>query len=147
MEQRSVPASPPAATAESSKAAGLTNGHAAPKPPAAPVRTASLAADDMMGANMTSNDDSDIMTSLADLDLSGGASGAAQEEPLVDHAAASPTAAKGMSEVLEADAPAATNGTASSGMQHVATLGGVAPALLAPLTVAPKIEKVSLRVL
>ena len=142
MEQKAARPAPPAAPAESSKAAGISNGHAAP--PTAPVRAASLGADDMMGT--TANDDSDILTSLADLDLSGSAAGAAQEEPLVDHAGASSTASKDLSGTSEFAAPATVNGTASSGMQHVATLGGVAPALLAPLTVAPKIEKVTLTV-
>lgn len=88
----------------------------------------SLGPDAMMGT--TSNGArEDIMSSLADLDLSGGD---IQEEPLIANGsvpAAIPSAIGGES-----------NGTA---VPETATLGGVDPKLLAPLTVGKNIDKVS----
>ena len=138
MEQQ---AAPTAAPAESSRN-GAMNGQARP----AQARAPSLGPEDMMGSGGVANgDESDIMTSLADLDLSGGNASGVQDEPLVPNrqpsASIVPTLSNGAA--AESSPAAQTNGAANGGLKYEATLGGVAPALLAPLTVAPNIEKVS----
>ena len=111
--------------------------------PQAPARAGSMNIDTMMGTTSTSAGN-DIMASLADLDLSSGAS-AVQEEPLlpdVAHAYA-PTRSIPTTGVTAPllESPIPTNDLDE--LKQPATLGGVAPSLLAPLTVAPNIEKVS----
>ncbi|RXK42346.1 AP-2 complex subunit alpha [Tremella mesenterica] len=92
-----------------------------PQPPI-PIPQKTLTMDTTMGT--TSNGVAeDIMSSLADLDLSGNGW---QDEPLL------------INEAPTAEALPQTNG--GDAVVH-ATLGGVDPALLAPLTVAPNIEK------
>ncbi|ORX38335.1 adaptin N terminal region-domain-containing protein [Kockovaella imperatae] len=101
-------------------------------------RAASVGPEDMMGVGPGANGgESDVMTSLADLDLSGGNdTHGVQNEPLVPHrqgtTSSLPEGSNGTPE---------TNGPPDPTMKHIATLGGVAPSLLAPLTVAPKIDK------
>lgn len=71
------------------------------------------------------------MSTLADLDLS---NSTVQDEPLLPNGHVKPMP----------DLPPHVNGNGdSNGIVHTATLGGVNPSLLAPLTVAPNIEKVS----
>lgn len=94
--------------------------------------------DTMMGTASLGPID-DIMTSLAELDMSGNT---VPEEPLLPN---------GQAKSLPESAPPPVNGDLvkenglSNGIVHTATLGGVKPSLLAPLTVAPNIEKVHLR--
>ncbi|WVQ95122.1 hypothetical protein IAU59_002216 [Kwoniella sp. CBS 9459] len=115
-----------------------------------PQRSVSTNVDAMMGTT-TSGPAEDIMSSLADLDLTGNN---IQDEPLL---AAAPTGATNdlaqLSEPPVPPAPAAqvyqqqtgvlSNNPVPNGssMVHNATLGGVNPALLAPLTVSDNIEK------
>jgi len=108
----------------------------------APARATSMHVDTMMGTTSTRTAD-DIMASLADLDLSSGAN-TIQEEPLlpdVPHAEAPTHSLPTGSAEPAMQSPIQTNG--QEGLKQLATLGGVAPSLLAPLTVAPNIEKVS----
>ena len=100
-----------------------------------PQRSLNVNADTMMGT--TSNGPAeDIMSTLADLDLSGNS---VQDEPLlpdIDNQATTKI-------VREIDGD--VNGKSDlvvNGIVHTATLGGVNPSLLAPLTVAPNVEKV-----
>ena len=98
-----------------------------PPPPAPPVaepaaRQASFGADETMGTTSQGAAD-DIMSSLAGLDMSGRN---VQDEPLLPH----PTA--------NGIAPNPTGAEADDGR---ATLGGVDPFLLRPLTVGPNIDK------
>jgi AP-2 complex subunit alpha len=102
----------------------------------APTRQGTLV-DDMMGASRGGTED--IMASLADLDLSGQT---VQDEPLLPE-----TRQRSVSDVSATDSAAgvvtgATNGDSGPNVQ-TATLGGVNPAMLAPLTVGPNIEKAS----
>lgn len=118
----------------------------APLPEPQRSRTASVGADAMMG--MSTGPADDIMASLAGLDMSGGNN--IQEQPLL-----SSSLPKSISEVPPmmsppVPAPASngsngveSNGLEDAGLKYQATLGGVAPSLLAPLTAAPNIEKVS----
>lgn len=108
------------------------------QPLSAPTRSLSTGMDTMMGTNSAGAAD-DIMSSLADLDLS--SSAAPQEQPLLASAtrAQSPPPMPAPAAPIAPQAP--TNGNA--GLAHAATLGGIAPSLLAPLNVAPNIEKVS----
>lgn len=97
-----------------------------------------------MGASSGSNTADDIMASLADLDLSSSAAAAIQEEPLLASSSGGLTQSPPQiqsAQVTTPPVPVYANG--SEGMKDIATLGGVAPSLLAPLTVAPNIEKVS----
>ena len=123
----------PPVVAESSKAGSATTSVQTPQ------RGGSVGPDTLMGT--TSNGPAeDIMSTLADLDLSSNA--AVQDEPLLGNGQTvmSPMEAPGQA----APAPAATvNDQGQKTMKHMATLGGVAPSLLAPLTVAPNIEKAS----
>ena len=99
----------------------------APPPMAMAVQERSVVshADTAMGTTSDGRGE-DIMSSLADLDLSGNT---VQGEPLLPDAPAS-----------EPILPSShTNGNGPP----AATLGGVNPTLLAPLTVAPNVEKVS----
>lgn len=96
---------------------------ASPPAPAPPVpesvaRQASLGADEMMGTTSRGPGD-DIMSSLAGLDMSGPS---IQEEPLLPDSTANGNV-----------------GTAEDDSR--ATLGGVDPFLLRPLTVGPNIDK------
>jgi len=112
--------------------------------PVARARSQSTGIETMMGASSSSNTADDIMASLADLDLSSGATAAIQEEPLLPSSSGGLTQSPPQmqsSQVTSLPVPAYANG--SEGMKDIATLGGVAPSLLAPLTVAPNIEKVS----
>jgi AP-2 complex subunit alpha len=106
----------------------------------APSRQGTLV-DDMMGAEGGNGETEDIMASLAGLDLSGSA---VQDEPLLPE-----TRQRSESAVSAASATSATsatvNGASAPPTVQTATLGGVNPALLAPLTVAPNIEKVRWR--
>jgi AP-2 complex subunit alpha len=126
----SIPASQPiAAPAESST---MARGVSAVPP--VPHRAMSNVPETMMGMS-SSGAGEDIMASLADLDLSGGHT--IQEEPLLANGGgATPAGIPMMSPELE------VNGNGNGELKHVASLGGVDPALLAPLTVAPNIEKV-----
>lgn len=116
--------------AESSRAA------AAPVP--TPPRAMSTAPETMMGTTSTGTAE-DIMASLADLDLSSNA--AIQEQPLLPSAPKTQSPPS-MSDPIIPTPPSAPQTNGNGGMAHAATLGGVAPSLLAPLTVAPNIEKV-----
>lgn len=112
----------------------------------APTRQGTLV-DDMMGAEGGNGETEDIMASLAGLDLSGSA---VQDEPLLpetrQRSESATSAASATSATSAPSAPSATvNGTSAPPTVQTATLGGVNPALLAPLTVAPNIEKVRWR--
>lgn len=101
--------------------------------------------DDMMGPS--NGDADDIMSSLADLDLSGGG---VQGQPLLNGSKGAVGDAPGgvyvRDEMVQSpieESPALS--PAGNGDFNVltATLGGVAPALVAPLTKGPNVEKVS----
>ncbi|WWD19238.1 hypothetical protein CI109_103696 [Kwoniella shandongensis] len=116
-----------------------TSREAVPTPPepAAPQRSMSQNVDTMMGTT-TSGPAEDIMSSLAELDLSGNT---VQDEPLL------PTGPS--ADLAQLQTPAAAPILSSlpaphlngNGLVHTATLGGVNPALVAPLTVGDNIEK------
>jgi AP-2 complex subunit alpha len=98
----------------------------APAPPMAePSRQASLGADEMMGTTSRNTAD-DIMSSLAGLDMSGHN---VQEEPLLPD-----STANGIGHGIASQ----PTGAEDDGR---ATLGGVDPFLLRPLTVGPNIDK------
>ncbi len=99
------------------------------QPMSVPQRSMSANMDTMMGR--TSNGPAeDIMSSLADLDLSGST---VQDQPLL---------ANGHAKSFPEATPQANCDETGDGIVHTATLGGVNPSLLAPLTVAPNIDKV-----
>jgi AP-2 complex subunit alpha len=100
-----------------------------PPPPPMPQRSVSTNGDTMMGT-ITSAPADDIMSSLAELDLTGNN---VQDEPLLPDA---------HPKSIPNSAPQVNGNGTSNGIKHTATLGGVNPSLLAPLTVAPNIEKV-----
>lgn len=101
------------------------------------TREASTNEEPMMGTSSNGVSD-DIMASLAGLDLSGAT---IQEEPLLPSAPRTQSPLQSQaSHALQPEPLASVGG--SEGLKHAATLGGVAPSLLAPLTVAPNIEKV-----
>lgn len=111
-------------------------GPSAPPPAPAkrePERQETLV-DDMMGPVANGRSESAIMASLADLDL--GAQSATQEEPLLNGNVNG--SGGGLME-----SPVQETGPDGEFSVLTATLGGVDPALVAPLTVAPNIEKVS----
>ena len=132
-----------APAAESSRAAAPSPPAPVPKDP--PKREMSTGMDNMMGTTSASAAD-DIMASLADLDLSSGAN-AIQEQPLLPTSVAEQQPAAPTPPVLTPAAavvanpisPNVTNG--QEDMKRKATLGGVAPSLLTPLSAAPGIEK------
>ena len=100
----------------------------APPPPVAePARQASLGADEMMGTTSRNTAD-DIMSSLAGLDMTGRS---VQEEPLLPDSTAN---GNGNGNVI----PPQPTGSEDDGR---ATLGGVDPFLLRPLSVGPNIDK------
>jgi AP-2 complex subunit alpha len=129
---QSRPPPPPAAPAESSVMARTSSATSVPVPVSAPEprRAMSNGPETMMGMS-SSGPGEDIMASLADLDLSGGHT--IQEEPLLANGGGATPA--GLTTEVE------RNGNGD--LVQVASLGGVDPSLLAPLTVAPNIEKVS----
>ncbi|KAL7422361.1 hypothetical protein Q5752_003007 [Cryptotrichosporon argae] len=90
----------------------------------------SATAEPMMGAG-DGGETEDIMSSLAGLDMSGAGTGI-QDEPLLPDR---PVSAE------SEESNMAANGNGGLLSVQTATLGGVAPSLLAPLTVAPNIEK------
>lgn len=146
----------PASTAPSPAATAGTSAVVPSPPPetySAPQRHASANAETVMGVT-SSGPSEDILSSLADLDLTGSQ---IQDQPLLTSA---PTGAYNqelaglqMQPTNVAGAPLLSgqvngsndmngmNGDAK-GLAYSATLGGVNPALLAPLTVADGVEKV-----
>ena len=132
------------------KASNSTNGgpstptepNAVLAPPKPQARSASLNSESMMGVTSNGGSD-DIMSSLADLDLGGNSAGAAQEQPLMPDAPPTQGAARAKAVISAANGDDDSDEEGMDGsIQQTATLGGVAPELLAPLTVAPRIEKV-----
>lgn len=108
--------------------------------PIEPVEPARERIVDTIGADTTMGVTSDgpaedIMSSLADLDLSGDH---VQEEPLLGNG----SAPHAVSNVYVPNGVGPPGTHVNGDGKLVATLGGVDPALLAPLTVAPNIEKV-----
>ncbi|ORY35736.1 adaptin N terminal region-domain-containing protein [Naematelia encephala] len=119
---------PPAALATSISAPAP-----APAPvPREPVRAASVGIETMMGT-VSNGPGEDIMASLADLDLSGGTT---QDEPLLANGSASAPTPVTQTPAI----PVEVNGNGVED-ESFATLGGVDPTLLVPLTVHPNIEK------
>ena len=116
-----------------------------PAPPAltpvapVPQRTASVSLETTMGTASSGPADDIMSSSLAELSLSGNTS-TVQNEPLLPngHLKSLPEA------VLQVNGNGVDGDWTGTGIVHTATLGGVNPSLLAPLTVAPNIEKVSL---
>ncbi|WOO83240.1 AP-2 complex subunit alpha-2 [Vanrija pseudolonga] len=107
---------------------------AQPEPQATlpPERQATLTDEPLMGAVSPSAQLSDdILNSLAGLDMSGQTEG--QERLLGGNGP--------VSEEPDAMTPISPTSPNPLTFQHTATLGGVAPALLQPLTVAPNIDK------
>ncbi|WVQ79744.1 hypothetical protein IAT38_001844 [Cryptococcus sp. DSM 104549] len=127
-----------------------------PRPQASlniPARSASIGAEAMMGTT-SAGPAEDIMSSLADLDMSGNG---IQDQPLLptvtgygadlaqlnqpqQQAPAAPQVQQPQAAAVAVASPPLVNG-GGAGLVHTATLGGVNPALLAPLTVAEGIEK------
>ncbi|ODN90783.1 AP-2 complex subunit alpha [Cryptococcus wingfieldii CBS 7118] len=110
---------------------------ATPEPRQPPPRSSSVQTDTLMGPS--SGPTEDIMSSLADLDLTGNN---VQDQPLLPDATgyASDLATLSINPTgmpLQPDVTGVNGGK----MVHNATLGGVNPALLAPLTVADGLEK------
>lgn len=126
----------------------------APETSSTPQRHASAGTETMMGV-ASSGPSEDILSSLADLELTGNH---AQNQPLLSSAPTGaysqelaglhiqPTGAGGAplsgGQVNGSNGINGSNGDAK-GLVYHATLGGVNPALLAPLTVADGVEKVS----
>ncbi|WVR09438.1 hypothetical protein IAU60_006505 [Kwoniella sp. DSM 27419] len=108
--------------------------HQPPVPqPAPPLRSMSTNVDAMMGTT-SHGPAEDIMSSLADLDLTGNN---VQDEPLLPEPTGT-TAAIQQAQPAQSEPQVQTNG---SSLLHTATLGGVNPALLAPLTIGRDVEK------
>ena len=124
-------------TPDTTSPATLDNTPVAPPPQLqapVPQRSLNTNTDTMMGT--TSNGPAeDIMSTLADLDLSGNS---VQDEPLLPDSGSHATPVR----ETDGDVKGGERDLVVNGIVHTATLGGVNPSLLAPLTVAPNVEKV-----
>ncbi|WRT68596.1 uncharacterized protein IL334_005574 [Kwoniella shivajii] len=122
-----------------------------PQPQPQSQRSMSTGMDTMMGTTSSGlGPAEDIMSSLADLDLSSNGNGTIQDEPLLMSNPAQPTGTStDLAQLYETPTPPITqqDSTISSPSQangdllHTATLGGVNPALVASLTVGDHVEK------